>query len=442
MADPGTEDRVTQWLNQFVDGASRPEEARRVTDKIDAAILAQTPQMAADSALVTELHASTQAHFRTFIGLLQRTQPELLMPPQAVDLALSIARRQLDLSLLLKVYRVADHAVWDYFKDATESLTHDAPLRTEVLIYLWERGRLWVDGSIEQLIGVFSAEREASMHSMLAHRSEVVHEVLRGGPIAVDAATTELRYQLRANHLALVLWVDGEYGFPDAVPHINAAAEALSNRLGSGKPLLVASGNREVWAWLPVPRGTATKELDDAVAQLHSLAPIHIAAGIPAGGVAGFRQSHREALDTQRLLINSGSDVAYASYAEVELVSLIGASPDAARALVQRELAGLADDSPALAKVRETLLGFLAGGGNVDTVAAALKVHKNTVRYRLGQAGELVGHSLSERRTEMELALRYVAMHAGATQVHEARDFVQKYKIGGSDGSPGPSVTM
>lgn len=441
MSQP-SEDRAAAWLAQFVDGASQPEEARRVTAEIDAAILAETPQLAADSALVTELHASTQAHFRAFIGLLQRTQPELLMPPQAVDLALSIARRQLDLGVLLKVYRVADHAVWDYFKVATEVLADDAPLRTEVLIYLWERGRTWIDGSIEQLIGVFSAEREASMHSMLARQAEVVHEVLRGGPIAVDAATTELRYQLRANHLALVLWVDGDHGFPDAVPHINAAAESLAGPLASGKPLLVATGNREVWAWLPVPRGTTAKDLDDAVGQLRPLTPIRVAAGIPAGGIAGFRQSHREALDTQRLLINSGSGVACASYSEVELVSLIAANPDAAQALVRRELAGLAEDVPALEKVRETLLGFLANGGNVDAVAGELQVHKNTVRYRLGQAADLVGHPLSERRTEMELALRYVDMHGTGNQEAGPAGFGQKYKTGGPDGSTAPITAM
>jgi DNA-binding PucR family transcriptional regulator len=40
--------------------------------------------------------------------------------------------------------------------------------------------------------------------------------------------------------------------------------------------------------------------------------------------------------------------------------------------------------------------------------ASELIVHKNTVRYRLGQAEELIGHPLSERRAHLELALRHL----------------------------------
>jgi DNA-binding PucR family transcriptional regulator len=45
---------------------------------------------------------------------------------------------------------------------------------------------------------------------------------------------------------------------------------------------------------------------------------------------------------------------------------------------------------------------------NDDMAASGLIVHKNTVRYRLAQAAELIGHLLSERRAHLELALRYL----------------------------------
>jgi DNA-binding PucR family transcriptional regulator len=45
---------------------------------------------------------------------------------------------------------------------------------------------------------------------------------------------------------------------------------------------------------------------------------------------------------------------------------------------------------------------------DVDMAASELIVHKNTIRYRLAQAEELIGHPLSERRAHLELALRYL----------------------------------
>ena len=439
MAGPKA-DRVDTWLSAFVEAASRPEEARRVAAQIDAAILAASPELAADPALVAELHAGTHAHFRTFIVLLQRTRPELLLPPQAVDLALSIARRQMDLGVLLKVYRVADQSVWDYFKEATEPLAGEGTMRTDVLIYLWERGRLWINDSIEQLIGVFTAEREASMHSMLARRSEAVHEVLRGGRIAVDKATAELRYQLRGSHLALVLWVDPDHGPSDAAAHLNAAAESLAAQLGCGCPLLLPVGNSEAWAWLPLPMDAASTNFHTLPTNDDGPAIVRIAAGMPASGIIGFRQSHREAVDTQRLMVNSGAGASFACYADVELVSLVSGRPAAIKPFIDRELAALAAWGPSLAKVRETLLSFLVHGGNVDAAAAELLVHKNTVRYRLAQAEELVGHALTERRTQMEVALRCLEMDHAAERNVTTPISVQKYKTGGSDGSPAPSV--
>ena len=56
--------------------------------------------------------------------------------------------------------------------------------------------------------------------------------------------------------------------------------------------------------------------------------------------------------------------------------------------------------------MRETLSSYLDMVCNVEHTAAALFVHKNTIRYRLAQAEELVGHPLTERRTELGLALR------------------------------------
>ncbi|MEY2274716.1 helix-turn-helix domain-containing protein [Streptomyces sp. BF23-19] len=56
--------------------------------------------------------------------------------------------------------------------------------------------------------------------------------------------------------------------------------------------------------------------------------------------------------------------------------------------------------SPAL---RETLRGWLAHHGNWDRTAAALGVHRNTVRQRVGRTAELLDRDLDDPDVRMEL---------------------------------------
>ena len=56
--------------------------------------------------------------------------------------------------------------------------------------------------------------------------------------------------------------------------------------------------------------------------------------------------------------------------------------------------------------LRETLLAWLAEGGNARRAAERLHAHKNTVLYRLQRAQQLLGRPLDEGRGNLELALR------------------------------------
>ncbi|MDA5281976.1 helix-turn-helix domain-containing protein, partial [Streptomyces sp. Isolate_45] len=66
----------------------------------------------------------------------------------------------------------------------------------------------------------------------------------------------------------------------------------------------------------------------------------------------------------------------------------------------------LAPLSPAL---RDTLRGWLAHHGGWDRTAAALGVHRNTVRQRVARCAELLDRDLDDPDTRMELwfALRW-----------------------------------
>ncbi len=396
---------LATWVRGYIAETSREENVEAFVAHVNAAILADTPELVGDPVLMAELHASTKAQFQVFLSLLERERQELLLPPQAADLALSIARRQLELGVLLKVYRVAAAAVWDYFTQVAAAVPADGPDRSDVLIYLWDHGGTWINEAIEQLIQVFYDEREATMHGALARRTETVNAILRGDSVDSDAAAADLGHPLRGVQTALVLWTD-EGSSTDVLASLNEVAAALATAVKAGRPLTVPVGRREVWGWLATRGEPDLQAMREVVAARTGPDAMRVSVGVPARGVPGFRQGHREAVDAQRFAVSARTNDLFTAYADVELACLVAGNEPGIRALIARELGALAGGEKGLERVRETLAMFLSHGGSVDATATSLIVHKNTIRYRLAQAEELVGHPLTERRTEMALALR------------------------------------
>lgn len=114
------------------------------------------------------------------------------------------------------------------------------------------------------------------------------------------------------------------------------------------------------------------------------------------------RSSYRRAVRAMPLL--SGSDVLDT---EEHLATLVlNADPEARADLQARVLAPLESLRPGSAeKLRETLRAWLLHQGRRDEVAAALFVHPQTVRYRMGQLRELYGDRLEDPETIRELIL-------------------------------------
>lgn len=391
---------MQEWVRAFIAEAGADAQVEAFVTRVDDAILAELPELASEPVLVADLHASTRAQFQVFLSLLERERQELLLPPQAVDLAMSIARRQLDLNVLLKVYRVAAHAVWGYFTEVAAAVPEDGPDRTDVLVYLWDHGGTWINEAIEQLIGVFYAEREATLQGTLASRVEAVHALPRGEAADADAASRLLQHPLRSVQTALVVWADG--GTAASHLDLTRAAETAGAALGAAA-LVVPAGRSESWCWLATATAPDRGDLDAAVRQAVPTG-LRVAIGRAASGVEGFRAGHREAVDAQRCALATGEE-GVVHYDDVELACLVAGNEAAARSIVTRELGRLAEDDEAMARLRETLSTYLSCGGNVEQTATTLFVHKNTIRYRLGQVEDLLGHPLAERRTELGVAL-------------------------------------
>lgn len=409
----GTDDALRAWLADYAAVAASEDNVAAFVDHVDRAILGGIPAIANDAVLTTELHASTRSQFRAWLNLLDHNQMDVALPPQAIALALSIARRGLELNVLLKIYRIAHDAVWQFFTEVADQVDDDGPDRIEVLKFLWGRGGRWINDSVEQLINVYVAERDAVLQGKLARRTATAQALLRGDHLPLDETSEALGHALRDHQTAAVLWTDDHHPDPNPV-QLDTAGRQLAATLGGVRPLSLPAGNREIWLWVATRQAPAADQhgaLDAAAAELQRTVPgLRIALGRSSRGIAGFVDSHREAVGAQRIA-HAGSAQVVTRYRDVELVALLSGDRDGAAALVRRELTGLTDDDPAMERVRETVATYLRAGGNVEQTALALIVHKNTIRYRISQAESLIGHPLTERRTELDLALRYLAAH-------------------------------
>ena len=102
---------------------------------------------------------------------------------------------------------------------------------------------------------------------------------------------------------------------------------------------------------------------------------------------------------------------------EDHLVRLVlTADPEALADLRVRVLAPLSELRPSTAeKLTETLRAWLLHHGRREEIAAALFVHPQTVRYRMGQLRELYGDRLEDPDTVLELTIALgVSPAAGA----------------------------
>jgi DNA-binding PucR family transcriptional regulator len=118
--------------------------------------------------------------------------------------------------------------------------------------------------------------------------------------------------------------------------------------------------------------------------------------------------THRQALAARRVAELPGSrETRLTRYRDVAAASLLALHPQESGPWVAELLGELAGPGEELARLRLTLRAYLEAGENASNAALRLYVHRNTVKYRVARALDLLPVPFEQNRLSIALALAY-----------------------------------
>ena len=373
-------------------------------DRVGAAISSAVPALARDADVLRAREHSTEANLADLLALL--SDPDLPVDsgvaPEALGLATTLVRRGIAPADLVHASLVGQNELWRAWMEEVAVRLPDGPELFAALEQSSKRIFSRADFLVAQLTCHADRERERLLGGALARRSRLVRGLLSGEDDGGAAdASRALGYDLEGWVLAVVLWDGGSHD--DVHERLEAHAATAARAAGAPRALTLAPGEASLWAWI----GTREEPSVERVAR--ALRPKlgarqGAAVGIPGHGLDGFRRGHEEALEARRVA-ELGDAGGLVRFDEVEPVALLSHDRERLARFVDRTLGGLTADDPQTARIRETLLAWLAEGGNARRAAARLHAHKNTVLYRIQRAQQILGRPLDADRGRLELAL-------------------------------------
>ncbi|MFC5907870.1 PucR family transcriptional regulator [Streptacidiphilus monticola] len=280
----------------------------------------------------------------------------------------------------------------------------------------WTPKRQQLAENLARLVAAERARRDEG-RKLRAHLADEVFTLL-----GHDAPPDELQRALDAAHAMTLTdrpapqaWVVAS-AEGVAVPE-STARDALEEALtGVDDRVLVGGTGPAAIALLPAEEGDepASQRLAALLAPLDAgLGPegrLVLGASAPAAGAGALRGALEESRHARRIAASRVGKVTVAGPEELAShVLLLAAVPDEVRRAFRSRLLDrvVSYDLEHQADLVRTLEAFLQYDGSWTRCAAALHVHVNTLRYRIGRIEELTGRDLSrlEDRVDFFLAL-------------------------------------
>lgn len=377
--------RPWEQLPAGIAGALRPY-VPRARDAIIDGIRAEVPEYARplEGSFGVGVRTGVEQALQEFLALVADAHHDRTRGHDVyVALGRGEAREGRSLEVLLTAYRVGARIAWRQIAEGARS----EGIESDSLALLAESLFAYIDE-----LSAYSAEGYAQERARTAAESDRLRRRLvrllvdpRGADVAaVEAAAHQAGWELPGS-LAALVWRDGPARAASRLP--NGAITATIDDL--------------TCALLPDPAAPARR------GQVHAALADHPAVLGPPVPWRRAAESAERAFAAHRLLERGVIRGTGTVSADEHLADLIVHRDEVlAATMCDRVLAPLADETPrSRERLTLTLRAWLDHQGTVPAVAAALHVHPQTVRYRLGRLRELFGERLDDPGGRFELAL-------------------------------------
>ncbi|MEV5003760.1 PucR family transcriptional regulator [Nocardioides sp. LML1-1-1.1] len=361
-----------------------------LSQQILEALAASTPWF--DVAIRRELSDLVRTSADRLGPILAGTATGFETPPEALRLGRRMARLDVSVAEVLRAFGDMRQQTTDLLTTVLALLEIPTDQQLSLALETNQLVMWWLDALQLAVLAEHAQERDSLSQATQRRRQDLVRRVLDTPSADLDEAGRQLGYNLRGTHTALLTWPT-----PDADDDTAAStfARRLQQRAGA---LLVEGGARETWVWLPGGEAAAVIETPPPGVQ--------IAVGRTLPGADGFRLSHRHAQACRRLAPHLRDSPAVVQFDDHDVVALLVTDDVITLAAFARAaLGGLGDDTALARRLRDSVRSYYEHDQRIGPAAAALQIHANTLRYRLQQAEDIVGHPLGSDRLRIELAL-------------------------------------
>jgi hypothetical protein len=366
-----------------------------VAEQVVAAVIAEVPAYSEPfrGSMGRNIETAVATALTGFLESLAGAEPSADRVQQVLDAAYRLgegeARSGRSMDALAAAYRIGTHRAWDVLSEIavdygvpSADIARFAGLVFDFLDQLSAVSVAGHAGQLAQDDRLRERHRTAAAHALLAGQPEdQIREIAERADWPVPEQLIAVVVP-RSTAPTVRAQLD-----PDTL-ELDADITALSD-WPHHLVLLVPAGAAGA------AERTARRAVLDAVAQADAVVG-------PARPWMEARSSLERAVRVLRLRAGGGSDeglaLGGAIDTELHLADVVLTADDVARAdLRERVLRPLADLRPSASeKLTETLRAWLLHQGRRDEIAAALFVHPQTVRYRLGQLRELYGERLDD----------------------------------------------
>ncbi|MBV8348115.1 MAG: helix-turn-helix domain-containing protein [Mycolicibacterium sp.] len=386
----------------------------------------ELPHVFPDEHSVAENLVSTEASLRQLAQIIEVAgDPRRVeLPPSTVAFGRSGVQRQIPLADLMRFYRLAQEAIWQWMWARITASARDAADQATAIEFAtgWLFG--FIDGALIRAEQIYEIEHEAWLRGTAAARAAAIDDILDEHERDPQRASKRLRYDINRHHVGVIAWVDAAPQERDAQAILGEAVAGLAGLIGAESTVVQPAGSLAVAGWLS-RRGVFTP------AELEKLTPgrawglppgVCAAIGEPGRGLKGFRRTHIDASHARRVASLIGATgPTLTRYRSVAVAALGTADPDHAVSFVTRVLGELAADDEATRRVAMTLAVYLEENRSRNRAAERLTAHPNTVSYRVQQAEQILGRSIDTNTIDLAVALTLLPTLHGLQHLRATR---------------------